>query len=64
MMDFTDALDLDEQIALARNDDDDQRAYHEDQRRMLEQAEHLVNQLRLLGLITKHETALLNFFIK
>lgn len=53
-----------EEQYLADQLDDDQRAYHEDQRRMLEQAEHLVNQLRLLGLITKHETALLNFFIK
>lgn len=63
-MDFTDALALDEQIALARNDDDDQRAYHEDQRRMLEQAQALVDQLSDMKLITKHETALLNFFIK
>lgn len=63
-MDFTDALGLDEQIVLARNDDDEQRAYHEDQRRMLEQAEHLVSQLRLCGLITKHEAELLRFFIK
>lgn len=63
-MDFTDALGLDEQIVLARNDDDEQRAYHEDQRRMLEQAEHLVNQLRLLGLITRSEAEVLRFFIK
>jgi len=53
-----------EEQYLADQLDDDQRAYHEDQRRMLEQAEHLVDQLRLLGLITKQETALLNFFIK
>jgi len=59
MMDFSQ-----EEQYLADQLDDDQRAYHEDQRRMLEQAEHLVDQLRLLGLITKHETALLNFFIK
>lgn len=47
-----------------QEENDDQRAYHEDQRRMLEQAEHLVNQLRLLGLITKHEAELIRFFIK
>jgi len=61
-MDFTDALTLEEQIALAH--DEDGRAYHEDQRRMLEQAEHLVNQLRLLGLITRSEAEVLRFFIK
>ena len=54
---------LEEQY-LADQLDDDQRAYHEDQRRMLEQAEHLVNQLKQLGLITKHEAELLRFFIK
>ena len=54
---------LEEQY-LADQLDDDQRAYHEDQRRMLEQAEHLVNQLRLLGLITKHEAEILRYFVK
>lgn len=47
-----------------QEENDDQRAYHEDQRRMLEQAQALVDQLSTMKLITKHETALLNFFIK
>lgn len=53
-----------EEQYLADQLDDDQRAYHEDQRRMLEQAQSLVDQLSTMKLITKHETALLNFFIK
>ena len=43
---------------------DDQRAYAEDQRRMLDEAEALVAQLQLLELITKREADTLRFFIR
>ena len=43
---------------------DDQRAYAEDQRRMLDEAEAIVAQLQLCELITKREADTLRYFIR
>lgn len=58
-------MDFSEQeLFVADQLEDDAAAYAQDQRRMLEQAEHLVSQLKLCGFITKHEAELLQFFVK